>query len=142
MTINPKLKVVAAALMDPKGHVLLAQRPLEKWMGGFWELPGGKIEPGETNQQALIRELHEELSIVVEENDLIFLKEVHHDYDDFQLKMTVFIIHKWQNEIQNNEHQALIWTTVEGMNSYPLPAADIEISSTLKTYLSFKKLES
>lgn len=138
MSLNHTIEVVAAALIDSNMHLLLAQRPFEKWMGGLWELPGGKIEPGETNEQALVRELHEELSIIVKESDLIFLKKVHHDYDDFQLKMTVFIVHKWQNEVQNNEHQALVWTSVNSMNSYSLPAADIEISAALEAYLNLK----
>lgn len=138
MSAKRIIEVVAAALLDSNMQLLLAQRPLEKWMGGLWELPGGKIEPGETNEQALVRELQEELSIVVKESDLIFLKEVRHDYEDFQLKMTVFVIHKWQNEIQNNEHQALEWTSVNAMHSYALPAADIEISSALEAYLHLK----
>ncbi|MBL0941762.1 MAG: (deoxy)nucleoside triphosphate pyrophosphohydrolase [Alphaproteobacteria bacterium] len=138
MFANLIIEVVAAALIDSKMRLLLAQRPLEKWMGGLWELPGGKIEPRETKEQALVRELQEELSIVVKESDLISLKEVRHDYEDFQLKMTVFVIHKWQNEIQNNEHQALVWTPINAMNSYSLPAANIELSSALKAYLHRK----
>lgn len=135
MTHFREINVVAAALINAQGCTLLARRPLHKWMGGFWELPGGKIEQGESKEQALTRELSEELNINVEETDLVFLKGIDHAYPECRLKMAVYVLHKWKNEIQNNERQALAWVAVDKINSYRLPAADVEIITALESYL-------
>ena len=119
--------VVAAALIDPAGKILLAQRPEGKAMAGLWEFPGGKIEPGERPEQALTRELNEELSITVSESDLIPLTFASHTYEKFHLSMPLYAIHKWRGTPLPNEGQKLEWVVIGDLHSYPAPAADIPL---------------
>ena len=119
--------VVAAALIDPAGKILLAQRPEGKAMAGLWEFPGGKIEPGERPEQALTRELSEELSITVSESDLIPLTFASHTYEKFHLFMPLYAIHKWRGTPLPNEGQKLEWVVIGDLHSYPAPAADIPL---------------
>ena len=88
--------VVACALIDPDGRVLIAQRPEGKQLAGLWEFPGGKLEPGERPEAALIRELHEELGISVKEACLAPLTFASHAYDDFHLLMPRYVRLHWQ----------------------------------------------
>nr|WP_070960630.1 (deoxy)nucleoside triphosphate pyrophosphohydrolase [Hyphomonas sp. Mor2] len=123
--------VVAAALMDADGKVLLAQRPEGKAMAGLWEFPGGKIEAGEKPEQALVRELAEELSITVSESDLIPLTFASHTYEKFHLFMPLFSIQKWRGTPLPNEGQRLAWVAPGDLHSYPAPAADIPLFDVL-----------
>src|SRR3954463_12560715 len=107
---NLKLVLVAAvALIDADGRVLIAQRPEGKQLAGLWEFPGGKIEPGERPEEALIRELREELSIEVKAPCLAPLTFASHAYEDFHLLMPLYICRKWQGFVQAREGQALKW---------------------------------
>lgn len=119
--------VVAAALIDPEGKILLAQRPEGKAMAGLWEFPGGKIEPGERPEQALTRELTEELSITVSECDLNPLTFASHTYEKFHLFMPLYSIQKWRGTPLPNEGQQLAWVTPDELHNYPAPAADIPL---------------
>jgi len=123
--------VVAAALFDADGRVLLAQRPEGKAMAGLWEFPGGKIEPGETPERALTRELAEELSITVSESDLIPFTFASHTYEKFHLFMPLFSIQKWRGTPLPNEGQKLAWVAPDDLHSYPAPAADIPLFDVL-----------
>lgn len=129
------LLVSAVALIDPDGRVLLAQRPEGKSMAGLWEFPGGKIEPGETPEAALVRELHEELGIETWASCLAPLTFASHSYDDFHLLMPVFACRKWDGIVSPKEGQQLAWVHAQDLKSYPMPAADIPLISVLRDWL-------
>ncbi len=119
--------VAAAALISPDGDILLAQRPRGKSMAGLWELPGGKIEAGETPEAALIRELEEELAVDIAPADLSPLTFASHAYDTFHLVMPVFECRAWTGEMQPREHQDLAWVAPSRLSTYPAPQADIPL---------------
>jgi 8-oxo-dGTP diphosphatase len=118
------LLVVAAALVDADNRVLLAQRPKGKALEGLWEFPGGKIDPGERPEQALIRELKEELGIVVKAACLAPLAFASHAYDDFHLLMPLYVCRKWEGFVQPLDGQTLKWVWPKDLRSYPMPPAD------------------
>ena len=127
--------VVACALIDPDGRVLLAQRPADKAMGGLWEFPGGKMEPGEAPESALIRELREELGIAVKEACLAPFTFASHAYTDFHLLMPLYLCRRWEGTPQPLEHQALKWVSPKDMASYPMPPADLPLLPMLRDLL-------
>ncbi|MER8695681.1 (deoxy)nucleoside triphosphate pyrophosphohydrolase [Mesorhizobium opportunistum] len=118
------LLVAACALVDTDGRVLLAQRPPGKQLAGLWEFPGGKVEPGETPEQCLIRELQEEIGIETEIPCLAPLTFASHSYDDFHLLMPLFICRRFRGIAQPMEGQALKWVRPKQMRDYPMPPAD------------------
>lgn len=119
--------VVACALIDPDGRVLIAQRPEGKALAGLWEFPGGKLEPGERPEAALIRELHEELGISVKEACLAPLTFASHAYEDFHLLMPLYICRRWEGLAISKEGQNLAWVRPNKLRDYPMPAADIPL---------------
>lgn len=125
------LLVVAAALFDDQDRVLLAQRPPGKSMAGLWEFPGGKLEPGETPEQALARELKEELAIVIDETLAKPLTFASHTYDKFHLLMPLFTIRAWTGVLAAQEGQSLAWVDLNNLKDYPAPAADIPLFEAL-----------
>jgi 8-oxo-dGTP diphosphatase len=131
--------VVAAALVDDDGRVLIAQRPEGKSLDGLWEFPGGKVEPGETPEAALIRELHEELGITVKKACLAPFVFASHTYDDFHLLMPLFLIRRWEGEVVAREHKALKWLRPYDMRTreadYPMPPADAPLVAYLCDFL-------
>ena len=116
--------VVAVALVDVDDRVLIAQRPPGKALAGLWEFPGGKIEPGERPEEALIRECQEELGIEVKAPCLAPLTFASHAYPDFHLLMPLYICRKWQGFVQPREGQALKWVAAKALRDYPMPPAD------------------
>ncbi len=131
---GPPVKLVfvaAVALIDPDDRVLIAQRPEGKQLAGLWEFPGGKIEAGERPEQALIRELEEELGIAVKETCLSPLTFASHAYDDFHLFMPLYICHRWSGFVTPREHQALKWVRPARLRDYPMPPADIPLITHL-----------
>jgi 8-oxo-dGTP diphosphatase len=118
------LLVVAAALVDADNRVLLAQRPRGKQLEGLWEFPGGKIDEGERPEDALIRELKEELGIAVKAPCLAPLTFASHAYDDFHLLMPLYVCRKWEGFVQPLDGQALKWVRPKDLRSYPMPPAD------------------
>jgi 8-oxo-dGTP diphosphatase len=118
------LLVVAAALIDPDFRVLIAQRPKDKHLGGLWEFPGGKVGPGERPEQALIRELHEELGVAVKEPCLAPLTFASHAYEDFHLLMPLYVCRRWEGFVASREGQALKWVRARNLRDYPMPPAD------------------
>ncbi|TPK81364.1 MULTISPECIES: (deoxy)nucleoside triphosphate pyrophosphohydrolase [unclassified Mesorhizobium] len=118
------LLVAACALVDTDGRVLLAQRPQGKQLAGLWEFPGGKVEPGETPEQCIIRELHEEIGIETEIPCLAPLTFASHSYDDFHLLMPLFVCRRFRGIAQPREGQALKWVRPKQMRDYPMPPAD------------------
>jgi 8-oxo-dGTP diphosphatase len=123
--------VVACALIDTDNRVLIAQRPEGKQLAGLWEFPGGKLEPGERPEQALIRELHEELGIAVKEACLAPLTFASHAYTDFHLLMPLYICRRWEGTVAPREGQALAWVRANKLRDYPMPPADIPLISPL-----------
>jgi 8-oxo-dGTP diphosphatase len=118
------LLVVAVALIDSDGRVLLAKRPEGKSLSGLWEFPGGKIESGERPEQALIRELKEELSIDVTESCLAPLTFASHAYEDFHLLMPLYVCRRWKGDVASREGQELKWVRANALRDYPMPPAD------------------
>lgn len=127
--------VSAVALLDKDNRVLLAQRPKGKSMEGLWEFPGGKVEPGESPEGALVRELHEELGIETWNSCLAPLTFASHSYDDFHLLMPLFACRKWNGIVSPREGQALAWVHAEKLIDYPMPAADIPLIPILRDWL-------
>jgi len=123
--------VVAAALVDCDNRVLLAERPAGKSLAGLWEFPGGKIEPGERPEDALIRELNEELGIAVTAACLAPLTFASHAYPDFHLLMPLFICRRWDGHVRPGEGQVVQWVRPQDLRSYPMPAADAPLIAPL-----------
>jgi 8-oxo-dGTP diphosphatase len=118
------LLVVAAALVDADGRVLIAQRPEGKQLAGLWEFPGGKVDAGERPEQALIRELAEELDITVKQDCLAPLTFASHAYEDFHLLMPLYVCRRWEGFVLSKEGQALKWVKPRQLQHYPMPPAD------------------
>lgn len=127
--------VSAVALIDVDGRILLAQRPKGKSMAGLWEFPGGKVEPGETPELALIRELEEELGISTWQSCLAPLTFASHSYEDFHLLMPLFACRKWQGTPMSKENQSLKWVFAKNLKDYPMPAADVPLIPILRDWL-------
>ena len=127
--------VSAIALVDSNGLVLLSQRPKEKEMGGFWEFPGGKVEKGETPEEALIREIKEELGILIWDSCLAPLTFASHTYNNFHLLMPLFICRRWEGIPEPKEGQNLKWVKPIDMKDYKMPPADVPLISRLRDWL-------
>jgi 8-oxo-dGTP diphosphatase len=118
------LLVAAVALIDADNRVLIAQRPPGKAMAGLWEFPGGKVERGERPEETLVRELHEELGIVVREPCLAPLTFASHPYETFHLLMPLYACRRWEGFVRPLEGQALKWVRPKDLTAYPMPPAD------------------
>ena len=127
MSKHPILLVTACALVDADGRVLLTQRPVGKSLAGLWEFPGGKVDPGETPEESLIRELHEELGIIVKPACLAPLTFASHTYETFHLLMPLFICRRYEGIPRGVEGQVLKWVRPKDMRDYPMPPADIPL---------------
>jgi 8-oxo-dGTP diphosphatase len=127
--------VSAVALVDRDGRVLLAQRPPGKSMAGLWEFPGGKVEPGETPEAVLSREMQEDLGINTCASFLAPLTFASHAYADFHLLMPLFACRKWEGIPRGKEGQALAWARATELRDYPMPPADIPLIPILRDWL-------
>jgi 8-oxo-dGTP diphosphatase len=127
--------VAACALIDPDGRVLIAQRPVGKPMAGLWEFPGGKVMPDERPEDALIRELKEELGIIVKEACLAPLTFASHTYEHFHLMMPLYVCRRWEGTVQALEGQTLAWVRSNRLKDYPMPPADVPLIAHLKVLL-------
>lgn len=127
------LLVAAAALIDASGRVLITQRPHHKQLGGLWEFPGGKVEPGEAPEAALVRELKEELALTVETNALEPFAFASHAYPEFHLLMPLYIARRWHGEPKLDPNAAQDYTYVHPrqLNDYQMPPADIVLVERL-----------
>src|SRR5690606_4204982 len=127
---RPSMKltlVVACALIDADNRVLIAQRPEGKTLAGLWEFPGGKLDAGERPEDALIRELHEELGITVKEACLAPLTFASHAYPDFHLLMPLYVCRRWEGDVRGQEGQKLAWVRATKLSDYPMPPADLPL---------------
>ena len=131
----PVVLVVAVALIDADGRVLLAQRPPGKAMAGLWEFPGGKVQAGETPEGALIRELREELGIDVSEACLAPLTFASHRYERFHLLMPLYVCRRWNGTVSAREGQRLAWVRSQKLDDYEMPPADRPLLPVLRDLL-------
>jgi len=132
---RPLVLVAAVALVDVDGRVLIAQRPEGKPMAGLWEFPGGKVHDGETPEEALVRELEEELGIATAASCLAPIAFASHGYAKFHLLMPVFACRKWAGIPEPREGQALKWVLPLELARYPMPPADVPLVGLLRDLL-------
>jgi 8-oxo-dGTP diphosphatase len=127
------LLVAAAALFDPSGRVLITQRPQHKQLGGLWEFPGGKVEPGEAPETALARELKEELDLTVEPDALDPFAFASHAYPDFHLLMPLYLATRWQGALKPDASavQDIAWVRPSELRGYEMPPADVVLVDRL-----------
>jgi 8-oxo-dGTP diphosphatase len=135
LTPKPVVLVVAVALVDNDGRVLLTQRPEGKKLAGMWEFPGGKVEANETPEAALLRELHEELGLDISAACLAPFAFASHSYDDFHLLMPLYVCRRWAGQPQGREGQALKWVRPVKMSELPMPPADVPLVAMLRDLL-------
>jgi 8-oxo-dGTP diphosphatase len=127
--------VAVGVIVSDQNQILLSQRPDHVHQGGKWEFPGGKVEPNETPESALVRELHEELGIETWDSCLAPLTFASHTYDDFHLLMPLFACRKWNGIVQGKEGQELAWVHAKDLKNYPMPPADIPLISILRDWI-------
>lgn len=132
---RPLVLVAAVALIDADGRVLIAQRPPGKSMAGLWEFPGGKVDAGETPEQALVRELKEELGIDTAASCLAPIAFASHGYETFHLLMPVFACRKWNGIARPREGQTLKWVAPRELSHFPMPPADLPLVAVLRDIL-------
>ena len=129
------LLVAACALVDVEGRVLIAQRPEGKSMAGLWEFPGGKVEPGETPEATLVRELNEEIGVSTSEACLAPLTFASRSYPDFHLLMPLYVCRRWSGIPEPREGQALKWVRPVKLRDFPMPPADLPLIPALIDHL-------
>jgi 8-oxo-dGTP diphosphatase len=127
--------VAACALLDADGRVLLAKRPQGRPLAGLWEFPGGKVEPGETPEGALVRELEEELGITVDPKCLAPLTFASHTYEAFHLLMPLYVCRTWRGEVRAQQGQEFAWVPAKRLASYQMPPADEPLKAVLRDVL-------
>ena len=132
---RPIVIVAAVALLDSEGAMLIAKRPQGRPLAGLWEFPGGKVEAGEEPEEALIRELHEELGIDIAKRDLTPLTFASYAYPDFHLLMPVYLCRRWQGRVAAHEGQELLWVKPGALHLYNMPPADEPLKITLRDLL-------
>ncbi len=123
--------VVAGVLTDSAGRLLVAQRPFDKEHGGLWEFPGGKVEPGESPESALVRELNEELGVLIDAADLRPVAFASEPRGARHLVLLLYRVTAWANEPQALDAAALRWVTVDELAGLAMPPADIVLASAL-----------
>lgn len=129
------LLVTAAALVDVDNRVLISQRPEGKSLAGLWEFPGGKVDTGETPEQALVRELREELGIEVCETCLAPYTFASHTYETFHLLMPLYLCRNWEGDLTPREGQRIAWVRASRLDQYPMPPGDIPLIPMLRDLL-------
>ena len=133
--MKPLVLVVAAALVDVDGRVLIGKRRRGKQMEGLWEFPGGKVENGETPEESLIRELQEELNIKVTKPCLAPFVFTSHSYESFHLLMPLFLCRRWEGFVAAVEHEAIAWVRPDKLSDYPMPPADAPLVAWLRDFI-------
>ena len=131
----PLVLVVACALVDTDGRVLICKRPEGKALAGLWEFPGGKVEPGEGPEAALIREMDEELGITITASCLAPFVFASHSYEGFHLLMPLYLCRRWEGVVVAKEHAALAWVKPNALSTYAMPPADAPLVAYLRDFL-------
>ena len=125
ITDHRNLKIVVSiALVNEFNEILLSKRPKNKHLGGYWEFPGGKIEANEAPEQALIREIKEELNIDINNKCIAPLSFSEFDYKEFQLLLLLYICRRWEGEPMSMENNELKWVKPNMLRKYKMPPAD------------------
>ena len=124
--------VVACILKNPQGDVLIAERPAGKFMEGFWEFPGGQIEPGETPERALIREMKEEVGIVLKEEDLTPYSFISYAYENFHALVPIYSATEWEGTPTGLESQQVCWTSIEDLSQFSMLPANLPLVTRLR----------
>jgi 8-oxo-dGTP diphosphatase len=132
---RPIILVAAVALLNEEGKVLLAKRPPGRPLAGLWEFPGGKVDPGEDPETALIRELMEELGIEIARADLVPLTFASHAYPEFHLLMPLYLCKRWEGDIAAQENQELLWVKPDELRLYDMPPADEPLKASLSNLI-------
>jgi 8-oxo-dGTP diphosphatase len=132
---KPLLLVAACALLDADKRILITRRPAGKAMAGLWEFPGGKIEPGETPEEAVVRELREELGVEPCERCLQPFAFASHEYEEFHLFMPLYLCRQWDGFPQPREGQEIAWTRAADLKRFDMPPADIPLAAELRDRL-------
>jgi len=132
---RPIILVAAVALLNEEGKVLLAKRPPGRPLAGLWEFPGGKVDPGEDPETALIRELMEELGIEITRADLVPLTFASHAYPEFHLLMPLYLCKRWEGDIAAQENQELLWVKPDELRLYDMPPADEPLKASLSNLI-------
>jgi 8-oxo-dGTP diphosphatase len=127
--------VAACALIDADGRVLIAKRPEDKAMAGLWEFPGGKVEPGERPEDAVIREMQEELGVTIKEACLAPFTFASHTYPDFHLLMPLYVCRRWEGMPIAHEHAGIAWVRPKDLTKYAMPPADAPLIPMLRDLL-------
>ena len=127
-----QIHVVAGVIRDARGRILLARRTEGRDLAGLWEFPGGKVEPGETPEQCLIRELDEELGITVSHACLAPFVFASHTYEDFHLLMPLYLVRRWEGVVAAKEHSGIAWVKPMKLADYPMPPADAPLVAWLR----------
>lgn len=122
-------------MIDQESRVLISKRPEGKSLAGLWEFPGGKLDPGETPEDALIREVKEELDVTLCRECIAPLSFASHTYDDFHLLMPLYICRTWEGEVAPQEGQEIAWVRANRLQTYPMPPADIPLIPSLRDLL-------
>jgi 8-oxo-dGTP diphosphatase len=133
--MRPLLLVAACALIDADKRVLIAKRPEGRPLAGLWEFPGGKVEPGETPEDTVIREMDEELSVRITKPCLAPLTFSSHDYPEFHLLLALFICRRWEGSLEPREAQEIKWVRANRLRDFPMPPADEPLISHLADLL-------
>ena len=133
--MNKIVLVVACALVDVDGRVLICKRPHGKSLAGLWEFPGGKVEAGETPEAALIREMDEELGITITQSCLAPFVFASHTYETFHLMMPLYLCRRWSGVVVAKEHEALAWVKPNALSNYEMPPADAPLIAYLRDFL-------
>ena len=127
--------VVACALVDVDGRVLICKRPQGKSLAGLWEFPGGKVEAGETPEAALIREMDEELGVTITQSCLAPFVFASHTFETFHLMMPLYLCRRWSGVVVAKEHEALAWVKPNALSNYDMPPADAPLIAYLRDFL-------
>lgn len=135
-----KRSIAIVALLNSEQQVLIGKRPVDVHLGGLWEFPGGKVEQGETPQTALVRELQEELGIIVKEEDLEPITSITHQYDALHLTLHLFITHKWEGSMNCHVHDMLTWVPLDALADHPMPEANEKLLPSLFDYMTHNSL--
>ena len=136
ITDHKNLVIVASvAIIDANDQILIAKRPNKKHLSGFWEFPGGKVEKGESPENALVREVKEELNIDINNKCIAPLTFSEFNYEKFHLLLLLYVCRRWEGEPMSMEKNEIKWVKVNTLRQYKMPPADNSLIYSLQDLL-------